>query len=79
MGHMTDPNYYDKFYTDKMYVLKQYRLAEKYLNIVSGVGLNPTSSIDDLVEQLVLNGPACVKLVKALELHTGSRLVPVEK
>jgi len=56
-----------------------YRIAEKYLNIISGVGLNPTGNIDDLVEQLVLNGPACLKLVKAIEHHSGSKLVPVEK
>lgn len=36
MGHITDPNHYDKFYTDKNYTLEQYRIAEKYLNIVSG-------------------------------------------
>ena len=36
MGHTTDPNHYDKFYTDKGYTLEQYRKAEKYLNIISG-------------------------------------------
>ena len=36
MGHITDPNNYDKFYLDKEYVLRQYRIAEKYLNLISG-------------------------------------------
>ncbi|MEM2082871.1 MAG: hypothetical protein QXK34_03940, partial [Candidatus Bathyarchaeia archaeon] len=36
MGHITDRNQYDKFYMDRGYVLSQYRIAEKYLNIVSG-------------------------------------------
>ena len=36
MGHTTDPNKYDKFYEDKAYVLEQYRIAEKYLNLISG-------------------------------------------
>lgn len=36
MGHVTDPNQYDKFYRDKNYSLEQYRIAEKHLNIISG-------------------------------------------
>ncbi len=35
MGHVVDPNRYDKFYMDKEYMLTQYRIAEKYLNIIS--------------------------------------------
>ncbi len=35
MGHDVDPNKYDKFYMDTEYVLAQYRIAEKYLNILS--------------------------------------------
>lgn len=36
MGHVTDPNHYDKFYRDKSYTLEQYSIAEKHLNITSG-------------------------------------------
>ncbi|MEM3608382.1 MAG: hypothetical protein QW238_05915 [Candidatus Bathyarchaeia archaeon] len=35
MGHVTDPNNYDKFYMDEEYVKKNYRMAEKHLNILS--------------------------------------------
>lgn len=35
MGHITDPNNYDKFYLDEDYVKKNYRMAEKHLNILS--------------------------------------------
>ncbi len=37
MGHTTDPNQYDKFYMDRSYTLEHYRIAEKHLNIMSGV------------------------------------------
>jgi integrase len=38
MGHTSrlDPNKYDKFYMDQEYMRSQYKLAEKYLNIISG-------------------------------------------
>jgi integrase len=38
MGHTSqlDPNKYDKFYMDQEYMRAQYKLAEKYLNIISG-------------------------------------------
>jgi len=36
LGHVTDPNNYDKFYKDSQYVTEQYRIAEKYLNLISG-------------------------------------------
>jgi len=38
MGHVTDPNEYDQFYTNRKYVLEQYRIAEPYLNIMSQHG-----------------------------------------
>jgi hypothetical protein len=39
MGHTKnlDPNKYDRFYEDTNYGLEQYRIAEKYLNIMSGM------------------------------------------
>lgn len=37
LGHVTDPNSYDKFYNDGKYLLEQYRIAEKHLNIVSRI------------------------------------------
>jgi hypothetical protein len=38
MGHTSqlDPNKYDKFFRDKEYAIEQYRIAEPYLNILSG-------------------------------------------
>ncbi len=37
MGHVSEQNEYDRFYTDKEYVLSNYRIAEKYLNVLSHV------------------------------------------
>ena len=36
MGHVTDRNGYNKFYQDREHVLNNYRIAEKYLNLISG-------------------------------------------
>jgi hypothetical protein len=36
MGHDIDPNEYTKFYKHPEETLKEYRIAEKYLNIISG-------------------------------------------
>jgi len=35
LGHEIDPLHYNKFYLDREYVEQQYRLAEKFLNIIS--------------------------------------------
>lgn len=36
MGHTVDRYGYDQFYKDKEYMTKHYKIAEKYLNLVSG-------------------------------------------
>lgn len=35
MGHLTDPNDYDRFFDDLDYTKKQYLIAEPYLNLIS--------------------------------------------
>jgi hypothetical protein len=57
MGHTSrlDPLKYDKFYLDREYVLSQYRIAEKYLNIISNPPHAPTEEMkkrDDEIETL---------------------------
>ncbi len=80
MGHTTDPNGYDKFYMDKAKALKQYRIAEKYLNIVSGGSLGPQlQNADEMIELIIKNKPAFEKLLDALEDRVGARLAPVEE
>ena len=80
MGYVTDPNRYDKFYRDKNYTLEQYRIAEKYLNIISG---SYTTSIirnsEQLVDQIIKNKATCEILVNALAEKIGAKLVPAEK
>jgi hypothetical protein len=36
MGHIVDKLGYDQFYKDQEYTLNQFRIAERYLNIMSG-------------------------------------------
>jgi len=36
LGHVVDSLGYDQFYRDHEYTLNQFRIAEKYLNILSG-------------------------------------------
>ncbi|UCG54712.1 MAG: hypothetical protein JSV32_00385 [Dehalococcoidia bacterium] len=62
MGHVTDPNQYDKFYMDKEYMLEQYRIAEKYLNIISGSSYHAGG-----VEAVIHSKDELMKLAKALE------------
>ncbi|MCX6660847.1 MAG: hypothetical protein NTX81_10850, partial [Candidatus Bathyarchaeota archaeon] len=63
MGHTTDPNQYDKFYMDKNYTLEQYRIAEKYLNIMSGSSMGPQlQNADEMIELIIKNKPAFEKL-----------------
>jgi hypothetical protein len=78
MGHNTDPNHYDKFYNDKDYLLSQYRIAEKYLNIISGVQPFAAQDTKELAQQMVKN-PETFKIFRdALEEIVGAKLAPVE-
>jgi hypothetical protein len=78
MGHDVDPNHYDKFHMDTQYLLEQYRIAEKYLNIVSGASSPQHQNIDELIEQIIRNKPACDKLLDALTEKVGAKLAPIE-
>lgn len=78
MGHVTDPNKYDKFYLDKNYVLEHYRIAEKYLSIISGgPQASQFSNVDEMIDQIILNKPAFEKLLDSLAKKMGSRLAPI--
>lgn len=79
MGHVTDPNHYDKLYLDKSYVLTRSRLAEKCLNIVSGAHAGPQlHNVEELIDQIVKNKPTCEKLGEVLATKIGARLAPLE-
>jgi len=73
MGHVTDPNQYDKFYMDENYTLEQYRIAEKYLNIVS-----ESAAASQLQEEMVKRDQAIKKLTDKFEEATR-RLENLEK
>lgn len=79
MGHIIDPNFYDKFYRDKERALKQYRIAEKYLNILSGIQVVPQFDTKELVEQIIMNPSAFKILREALGEFVGAKLAPAEK
>jgi hypothetical protein len=79
MGHVTDPNRYDKFYRDKNYTLEQYHIAEKHLNIISGTQLVPTQDTKQIVEEIIKNPEACKILSEALGDLVGAKLAPVEQ
>ncbi len=71
MGHVTDPNHYDKFHMDKEYVLEQYRIAEKYLNIVSGTERSSLSEEmkrrDEQIKQLAQKFEEATRRLEGLE------------
>jgi hypothetical protein len=78
MGHTIDPNDYDQFYKDKEYLMKQYKIAEKHLNIISGIQSTPTQDTKQLAEQMVKN-PETFKIFRdAMEEIVGAKLTPVE-
>jgi len=79
MGHITDKNNYDKFYRDKNYTLEQYRIAEKHLNIISGIQSVPTQDTKQIVEQIIKNPEACRVLSEALGDLVGAKLAPIEQ
>lgn len=79
MGHIPDPNQYDKFYMDREYTMEQYRLAEKHLNIMSGIGSGPTANnIDEVIDQIINSKPLIEKLADALAVQAGMKMVMVE-
>ena len=51
MGHTSrlDPMKYDRFYDSEEYMLSQYRIAEKYLNVVSNP---PAAALEEQAEKL---------------------------
>lgn len=71
MGHITDPNFYDKFYRDKIKALSQYRIAEKYLNIISGKVTIGSQDPEELVETILRNPKSLKKLRAALNPILG--------
>jgi hypothetical protein len=54
MGHVKqiDPNTYDKFYTDTEYMEEQYKLAERWLNIVSNPSPNGNGNQEERIRAL---------------------------
>lgn len=79
MGHVTDPNHYDKFYNDKEYTLSHYRIAEKSLNIISGAQLMPAQDTRKLVEQIIADPPVFKILRQALREDFGAKLVDIDE
>ena len=79
MGHVTDPNRYDKFYRDKNYTLEQYHIAEKHLNIISGTQSVPTQDTKELAQQIIKNPEAFKVLQDAMVQIVGAKLSPVEQ
>ena len=79
MGHTVDPLYYNKVWKlDPDYNLAQYRIAEKYLNITSNVGFEPTpTSVDEVIDQIIANKPAFEKLLQALAEKMNSKIAPL--
>jgi hypothetical protein len=65
MGHVTDPNEYDEFYNKKQYVLEQYKIAEKYLNILTG-SVTVRQLDRDQIAQLILQDPDILERVQSL-------------
>jgi hypothetical protein len=76
MGHTTDPNGYDKFYRDKAKALEQYRIAEKYLNIISGATTEP-QDVDKLLEQILSSRERIGKFREALRKDYGAGLIDI--
>jgi len=77
-GHVTDPNHYDKFYRDTDYTLKQYKIAEKYLNIMSGAVTVAPQDPEEL--EIILRNPRSLKkLSQALDPILGAKLAPIEE
>jgi hypothetical protein len=67
MGHEVDPNNYDKFYTDKEYVLKHYRIAEKYLNIISGP--RSAEDVEEMIGEILKRKEYIIALGRALQAY----------
>ena len=62
----------------KMKALSQYRIAEKYLNIISGPTFTPQDP-EELVEIILRNPKSLAKLSKALNPILGAKLTPLEE
>jgi hypothetical protein len=76
MGHTTDPNHYDKFYTDKDYTLEQYRKAEKYLNILSGkteqtIDLQRLKQVEERLKEINLKMEQYIELTQQREVKSS--------
>ncbi|MEM3439655.1 MAG: hypothetical protein QXG32_01910 [Candidatus Bathyarchaeia archaeon] len=67
MGHLVDPNRYDKFYMDREYVLRQYRIAERYLNILSGP--QPVESAEGMIAEILRRREFVIALGKELRRY----------
>jgi hypothetical protein len=81
MGYITDPNHYDKFYMDGDYVLKQYRIAEKYLNLISGTASseNHTAELEKRLTQYQNVAAEAVKRLNSLEAIVNRLKIDGEK
>lgn len=54
MGHTVDPMFYNKVWEiDHEYNLTQYKIAEKYLNIISESTIRPELDTDEIVKALI--------------------------
>ena len=63
MGHVVDPLFYNKIWKlDSEYNLNQYRIAEKYLNILSGSSGTSELTPDQLVQLLVTKPEMAAKI-----------------
>jgi hypothetical protein len=68
MGHTSqlDPNKYDKFFRDKEYAIEQDRIAEPYLNILSGKQ-EPVEITEELALKVMQNAPLVLRVLKLME------------
>ena len=93
MGHTVDPQFYNKIWKlDADYNLNQYRIAEKYLNILSGT-ISQFAARDEL-KQMLFNDPNTRQDLKtmilemdelktmmneALEKRLAQKIIPIPK
>jgi hypothetical protein len=52
MGHLTDPNNYDKFFRDEPFVRAQYLKMAPYLNLITGTTIQQDKDIESRIKRL---------------------------
>jgi len=79
MGHEIDPYDYNKIWKlDSEYNLNQYRIAEKYLNILSGPIETTPMSVKEMVTRIMTNKEGMDTLAQALMERAGLGFIKLE-